>query len=276
MAGPKKPLPGGASRRVPRRTAAVRKKRGDSGASEGKPAPGPGRYDRTQPLDARRTEQRTRLLRAAAHVFALHGFTAASVDLIIREVRMSRRTFYEHFRDLEEVLVAVYEVGARILSGRVEEAVNGQADPTAKVREGILAYLTAMRDSAPLARVLHHEIHAIGPSHAKRHEDMRDRYVQIWRAGFQDAYDAGHARRVPDELTVYALSSAIEAVAMRYLDRGEEDRILEAAPALISLAVTAVQYSDEDIRRLLVAAALAPERPFHEKRGKTRSALPRS
>ncbi|HEX7668752.1 MAG TPA: TetR/AcrR family transcriptional regulator [Polyangiaceae bacterium] len=252
------------------------KQRRRSGASGAKVAPGPGRYDRTQPLDARRTEQRTRLLRAAAQVFALHGFTGASVDLIIREVRMSRRTFYEHFRDLEEVLVEVYETGARILSARVEEAVNGQADPTAKVREGILAYLTAMRDSAPLARVLYHEIHAIGPSHRKRHEAMRDRYVQIWRAGFQEAYDAGHARRVPDELTVYALSTAIEAVAMRYLDHGEEDRILEAAPALISIAVTAVQYSDEDIRRLLVAAALAPQRPRHAKRGKTRDALPRS
>lgn len=276
MAGAKKQSRGTAKRRLPSRRAALPKRRGTSKARESEPAPGPGRYDRNQPLDARRTEQRTRLLQAAAVVFAVHGFTGASVDLIIREVRMSRRTFYEHFRDLGEVLVEVYEGGARVLSGRVEEAVNGQADPTAKVREGILAYLTAMRDSAPLARVLHHEIHAIGPSHAQRHEAMRDRYVQIWQRGFQEAYDAGHARRVPDELTVYALSTAIEAVAMRYLDRGEEDRILEAAPALISLAVTAVQYSDEDIRRLLVAAALAPERPRHEKRSKTRRALPRS
>lgn len=272
MAGAK-PLKKGRRRKTP--SPAITNTGGISKARPSTRAPGPGRYDRTQPLDKRRTEQRQRLLQAAAHVFSVHGFGGASVDLIIHEVRMSRRTFYEHFRDLKEVLLEVYEAGARILSGRVEAAVDGQADPTAKVREGIIAYLSAMRDSAPLARVLHHEIHAIGPSHAARHEAMRDRYGEIWLRGFREAYAAGQARRVPDEVTVYALSVAIEAVAMRYLDRGEEDRILEAAPALISLAVTAVQYSDEDIRRLLVAAALAPEQRRRERQPRPRGSASR-
>jgi AcrR family transcriptional regulator len=192
-------------------------------------------------------------------VFATHGFAGSSVDLIVREVRMSRRTFYEHFKDLEDTLLAVYEVGARILEERVDQAVRNATDPTAQVREGILAYLDAMGSSAPLARVLYREIHAMGPKHQLRHTETRERYARLWAQGFRNGFEKGLAKRIPDDVTVYALSSAVEAVAMRYLDRGEEDRIMEAAPALIALALTATQYTDAEIKRLQEVALGAPK-----------------
>ncbi|HVU04286.1 MAG TPA: TetR/AcrR family transcriptional regulator [Polyangiaceae bacterium] len=224
-------------------------------------APGPGKYDRSQPTDARRSEQRQRLLGAAAQVFARHGYTGASVDLVIREVRMSRRTFYEHFKDLEDTFLAVYETGQRLLEARVEEAVAREEDPVAQVREGIIAYLRAVGGSAALARVLYHEIHAIGPAEHARHEAMRDRFARLWAKGFENGFRKGLAKRIPDDVTIYALSTAVEAVAMRYLDRGEEAKILEAAPALVALALTATQYTDEDILRLQRVADVAPKKP---------------
>jgi hypothetical protein len=80
----------------------------------------------------------------------------------------------------------------------------------------------------------------------------------MWMEGLRRAYEAGYARRLPDEVTVYALTAAIEAVALRYIDRGEEDRILEAVPSLVGLAISIAQHSEEEVERMLRAAELAP------------------
>ena len=237
---------------------AGRRKAARTGPRSSRSAPGPGRYDRNQSRDERRAEQRRRLIQAAAEVFASRGYAAASVDQIIRRVRMSRRTFYEHFRDLKHALFEVYEGGAKQLFENVEGAIRAQRHPVAKVREGIIAYLTSMRDYAPLARVLYHEIRAAGPETAVRHDAMRSRFVSMWMEGIRRAYEAGHARRLPDEITVYAMAAAIEAVALRYVDRGEEDRVLEAVPSLLALAIAITQNSEEEVEQLLRAAELAP------------------
>jgi len=246
---PKKP---GRNRPAGRRKTVRRTRRSTRGA------PGPGRYDRKQTRDERRAEQRARLVHAAAEVFASRGFAAASVDQIIRRVRMSRRTFYEHFRDLKHALYDVYEGGAKELYEHVDGAIRSQHHPVAKVREGIVAFLTEMRSHAPLARVVYHEIRAAGPETAVRHDAMRSRFVSMWMEGLRRAYEAGHARRLPDEITVYALAAAIEAVALRYIDRGEEDRILEAVPSLVALAIAITQNTEEEVRQMLRVAELTP------------------
>jgi AcrR family transcriptional regulator len=197
-------------------------------------------------------------VQAAAEVFASRGFAAASVDQIIRRVRMSRRTFYEHFRDLKHALYEVSEVGGKQLFENVDAAIRLQTHPVAKVREGIIAFLTTLQFSAPLARVVYHEIRAAGPETAIRHDAMRSRFVSMWMEGLRRAYEAGYARRLPDEVTVYALTAAIEAVALRYIDRGEEDRVLEAVPSLVGLAISIAQHSEEEVERMLRAAELAP------------------
>jgi AcrR family transcriptional regulator len=197
-------------------------------------------------------------VQAAAEVFASRGFAAASVDQIIRRVRMSRRTFYEHFRDLKHALYEVSEVGGKQLFENVDAAIRSQTHPVAKVREGIIAFLTTLQVSAPLARVVYHEIRAAGPETAIRHDAMRSRFVSMWMEGLRRAYEAGYARRLPDEVTVYALTAAIEAVALRYIDRGEEDRVLEAVPSLVGLAISIAQHSEEEVERMLRAAELAP------------------
>src|SRR5204862_633910 len=112
-----------------------------------------------------------------------------------------------------------------------------QRHPVAKVREGIVAFLTHMQVNAPLARVVYHEIRAAGPETAVRHDAMRSRFVSMWMEGLRRAYEAGHARRLPDEITVYAMAAAIGAVALRYVDRGEEDRVMAAVPSLVALAI---------------------------------------
>ena len=67
---------------------------------------GPGKYDRGRSPRERWDEQHTKLLEAATVVIARRGFGAAAVEGVIAQAGMSRRTFYEHFDDMHDLLVA--------------------------------------------------------------------------------------------------------------------------------------------------------------------------
>jgi AcrR family transcriptional regulator len=121
----------------------------------------------------------------------------------------------------------------------VERAVRSREDPLEKLSAGVEAYLTMFGQNAALSRVLYREIRAAGPKHAMRHQAFVARFVALLIEGVAEAYAKGIASRLADELTAFALISSLEAVGTRYVDRGEEERILEAAPAMVELVVRA-------------------------------------
>lgn len=200
---------------------------------------GPGSYDRQSSTEERRAEQRARLLTAASAVFAQSGYARASVDAIVERARMSRRTFYEHFNDISDVFLHVYEQAASVLLRIVEDAIRQRTDPVEKLHAGIVAYLSTFQQHADIARVIHREIRAAGPEHASRHELAVLRFANLLSEGAVEAYARGLTTRAPSETTVYALVAGLEAVGMRYVDRGEESRIMEAAPELVELVLRA-------------------------------------
>jgi AcrR family transcriptional regulator len=200
---------------------------------------GRGSYDRQRSAEERRAEQRERLLVAASAVFARDGYARASVDAIVERAHMSRRTFYEHFEGISDVFLHVYEQAAGMLLRVVEEAIRDKADPVDKLRAGIVAYLSMFQQHADIARVIHREIRAAGPEHASRHELAVLRFANLLSEGVVEAYARGLTTRAPSETTVYALVAGMEAVSMRYVDRGDESRILQAAPELVELVLRA-------------------------------------
>jgi len=200
---------------------------------------GRGKYDRAQTPSARHEEQRQRLLVAAAEVFAAKGFANAAVADIVSTAGMSRRTFYEHFDDLRDVLLQVHERAASQAFRFVESAIRAAPDPTARVKAGVEAFLTMLASQGDLARVLFREVRAAGPATEAIHEALLSRYVGLVFEGVADAYAKKIVTRPPDEVTIFALVSAMEAVGMRYVMRREEARAIEAAPTLVELFVRA-------------------------------------
>src|SRR5213083_2962710 len=60
------------------------------------------------PLEVRLSVQRRRLFEAAATVFARMGYADATAEAISREAGMSKATFYEHFANKEECILALF------------------------------------------------------------------------------------------------------------------------------------------------------------------------
>src|SRR6187431_1194177 len=84
------------------------------------------------PLEVRQSVQRTRLLEAAAAVFARAGYADASAEAIAREAGMSKATFYEHFDNKEECILALHDdATAAVLEAMRRTGVDHSADDSA-------------------------------------------------------------------------------------------------------------------------------------------------
>src|SRR5213592_200347 len=95
------------------------------------------------PLEVRLSVQRRRLFSAAADVFARVGYADASAEAIAREAGMSKATFYEHFANKEECILALFDEAAtevmRTMAAAGQQRVYASYDE--HVAAGVRAFL---------------------------------------------------------------------------------------------------------------------------------------
>src|SRR5438094_8288096 len=99
-----------------------------------------GKYDRGQTARERKAEQREQLLEAATEVFAQRGFAGATVEAVIKKAGMSRRTFYEHFDDLLDLLNRVHDRAAALAFEFITAQTAQERDPRKRIRVGLEAF----------------------------------------------------------------------------------------------------------------------------------------
>ncbi len=95
------------------------------------------------PADQRRANRREQLLEAAFEVMALDGPGALTIRTVAKQAGLSTRFVYESFADLDELVVAAFELAFRQLSAAVLTAV---ADTGADRRTTVVATVEAMVD----------------------------------------------------------------------------------------------------------------------------------
>lgn len=198
-------------------------------------APGRGKYDRSSSSDERARAQRRLILGAASHVFAERGWANATVEAIVSRAGISRRTFYEHFDDLRDCLKALHERITKTAFRAVEQSVSAQIAPGEMLRFGVTAFLGSIAAFPHVARVLFRVAREAGPEFEAAHEAMMDRFVKLMFEGVAYSHSVGTAQTAPDEVRVFALVAGMEAVAMRYVMRGEEAKALDAAPVIVDM-----------------------------------------
>src|SRR5437870_10703726 len=98
------------------------------------------------PLEVRLTVQRRRLFEAAAEVFARMGYAEASAEAISREAGMSKATFYEHFANKEEAILALFDQAAEVVLGRMAQATSSSPDLEERVRSRLHAFVQALAE----------------------------------------------------------------------------------------------------------------------------------
>lgn len=141
------------------------------------------------PLEVRLEVQKDRLFDAAAEVFSRAGYAEASAEAISRQAGMSRATFYEHFSNKEECLLALFEhATATLLEALLQASRGADREYHERHRAGLRAILETLEANPTMAQAILVQTVGAGP----RVADLRDTAL----AGFAQAmYEA--TRRPP-------------------------------------------------------------------------------
>jgi AcrR family transcriptional regulator len=118
--------------------------------------------------------QRRRILTAVAETTARLGYAETSVEDVIASAGVSRRTFYEHFKNKHEAFLAAYDEAAELAVRRVVRAVEDADGFAGRTGAGLAALLHLLAAEPALAHMCVVDVMAAGPDAlARRGSSMR-------------------------------------------------------------------------------------------------------
>src|SRR5436305_6999878 len=125
--------------------------------------------------------QRGRMLEAIANAVAEKGYASATVADVVSRAGVSRKTFYEHFRDKEECFLAAFDAGVELLLAAILEAQPDGPGWLALTRARVRAYLGTLAEEPAFARTFLLEVFAAGPRAIERRADVLERFERVLR-----------------------------------------------------------------------------------------------
>jgi AcrR family transcriptional regulator len=194
----------------------------------------PARGRHAPPPEVRLPLQRQRLLRAAASEFAEHGFAGASSESISRRAAMSKATFYEHFANKEECILALFDRASEaVAEGMAAAAADaGRGDADARLRAGTRAFLTALAEHPEFAQTLIVEIIGAGPRAAARRDHVMLSFAEVLDRENAAAAKRGLSARFASSHDSFAIVGAITELVSRQVRLGVPADVLELAPVI--------------------------------------------
>lgn len=124
-------------------------------------------------------DHRRRLLDAMVHAVATKGYAAVTIADLASEARVSKRSFYEHFADKAECLIALYEVASRQSLGVLRDAIDPKRDWHEQLEQALSAYFSTLACNPPLLRTLFIDIIALGPDGLAARRDNAQRLADF-------------------------------------------------------------------------------------------------
>jgi AcrR family transcriptional regulator len=201
------------------------------------------------PLEVRQDRQLQRLTEAAAAVFARSGYADATAEAIAREAGMSKATFYEHFSNKEDCILALFDRAVARLIGAMQEVRDeeGELPPEQRYRRSITALLGVIAEYPDFAQTLLIEIIGAGPRAMERRDAVFAAIASyIDQRNAEDA-EAGLAARLASPDDALAVVGATVELASRQIRTGVPSDIADLEPVIERL-----------IRGVLIAAEGTP------------------
>lgn len=198
-----------------------------------------------------RASQRRRMLDALTETVAEGGFHALTVTAVVSRAGVSRKTFYEHFRDRDECFLAAYEDALAALRADMlaasQAAASEGADAVEQLRASVRTYLVFLARRPAVARAFVLEVLAAGPAALERRAVAYAEFADVTRRWHQAACASGPpARQVPDAVYAAVVGAGHSLVADHVrLGRTSELPDLEPVVMYVHLALLADQGSAE-------------------------------
>ncbi len=161
------------------------------------------------PPGSKRAGTRSKLVEAAAELFAQRGFHGATLDEVARRAGMTTGAIYGNFKGKEDLFLAIFEKPALGVDARLRPGATFQ-EQMRIVGEAVIAFLP----TAASRGLLFHELHIHAATHPQVRAEIElrttERYSAIaerWRAVMDEA-DTG----MPMEQFVVLIDAMIDGL----------------------------------------------------------------
>jgi AcrR family transcriptional regulator len=172
--------------------------------------------------------QRERILAAVADVTSAASYVEMTVEGIIVTAGVSRRTFYEHFKNKDEAFLAAYDEITALLVERVFGAVQAANGFPERAVAGLGTFLEFLASEPAFARMCVVEVLAAGPEAITRRNNVMRAFAQL--------IDGEAKELLPDRaspaLTAETVVGGIYEVVYGRVLRGEIKTLPELLPDL--------------------------------------------
>ncbi|USG62079.1 TetR/AcrR family transcriptional regulator [Sneathiella marina] len=128
----------------------------------------------------RSDNRRQELMAAAAHLFNQRGYDATSMRDIAREAGMLAGSMYYHFPSKDDLIIATYEEGRRLISNSVLVATEGVSDPWERLTLAAVAHMNTLFGGNNFSILLCADISRTSPTLRSRLIEIRDSYDNLF------------------------------------------------------------------------------------------------
>ena len=196
------------------------------------------------PLEVRREVQLQRLFQAAAKVFSEVGYADASAEAISREADMSKATFYEHFANKEECILALTDAaGAASRAAVAQAATTAEEQFEARVHARVHRFLQGLEMFPEMARVVLVDVIGVGPAGDARRDEMLQAFADFLVTENEAAHRSYGAPLFSSPDDAFAIVGAIVELASRQLRTGQPERMSELEPVIERLVAGILEQS---------------------------------
>jgi AcrR family transcriptional regulator len=125
------------------------------------------------------SDYRQRLIDALAVVVARDGYGGAKIQDVVREAKVSLRTFYAEFPNKEECFLALYEQVTEILLVRLRRSITFDGDWRADMEKGFIAHFEILQAVPRLTYATVVELATLSDQARRARQQAVDKLVDV-------------------------------------------------------------------------------------------------
>ena len=168
-------------------------------------------------------DQRERLYEATIKSVDERGFVATTISDLVANAGVSRRSFYEHFANKEECLIATYDVLIERLTARIVDAFDPKEQWTEQIESIVQALFDGSSERPDAARLVSVEMGAAGPVGIERWANNAEQLARFFMYVFEQAPGEGS---VPEPIA-RAIVGGLRTILYSRLRRERSSRSLK-------------------------------------------------
>ena len=184
---------------------------------------------------ARALTHRERLLAGMAASVRARGFAGTTVADVVREARVSRRTFYEHFDDLVACYLALGDVAGNVVLQAIADGVSLDQPLQDRLAGGLDGWFNLIRSDPGLARSFALELHLAGERGIEQLRRTVERTGRLLHDLVEGAREQDpELRPLPVDVAMI-IAAGIRELVIEALEQDTERRLPEVRAAAIEL-----------------------------------------